>query len=441
MRLFGTDGIRGIAGEALTEELARRVGIAVGEMLRSERLSARVVVGYDTRESSAPLCDALCAGLTEAGCDALRVGVAPTPAIAYLTTRLGAGAGAVISASHNPWEYNGIKVFGHDGKKLTDDREERLEAVILSDVPDRKAQPGKIIDSRDALELYVSYLLRASGASLGGLRLGVDLANGATVATAIRALEAVGAECIPLSDAPSGRNINDGCGSTHVEALARKVTALGLDCGIAFDGDGDRLIAVDEAGREVNGDRILGIIAPALAASGRLKRRTVVGTVMTNPGLTSYLEALGITTVRAKVGDRYVSEMMDELDSDLGGESSGHIIFRELMTTGDGLLTALILLRTVRESGLSLSELADLVPVMPEITVNLPADEEKRSRLRGCSAISDKVKEYGLLLGNKGRAIVRASGTEPCIRVSVSAETEELTGRICTELVRMVEEL
>ncbi len=441
MRLFGTDGIRGIAGKELTEELTRRVGIAVGRMLRDEGLPLRVVVGYDTRESSVPLCNALCAGLTAAGCDALRVGVAPTPAIAYLAARLETGAGVVISASHNPWEYNGIKVFGHDGKKLTDDEENRLEAVILSDEQVVEAHSGQITDARDALELYVSHLLRVSGASLSGLRLGVDLANGATVATAIRALEAVGAECIPLSNIPNGRNINDGCGSTHVEALTRTVIALGLDCGIAFDGDGDRLIAVDGSGREVNGDRILGIIAPALAESGKLKSRTVVGTVMTNPGLSSYLEARGIKTARARVGDRYVSEMMEELGCSLGGESSGHIIFRELMTTGDGLLTSLILLHTVRESGLSLSELADLVPVMPEMTVNLPADEEKRSRLNACSAISDKVKEYERLLGNRGRAVVRTSGTEPCIRVSVSAESEELTGRICAELIRMVEEL
>ena len=441
MKLFGTDGIRGIAGEELCEELARKVGNAVGRMLCEGDLPRLAVIGYDTRESSEWLCSALCSGLTAAGCDALVVGVAPTPTVAYLTTELKAGAGVVISASHNPWEYNGIKIFGHDGRKLPDAWEEQIERSVLYGKEVKGDATGRVKDARGATELYISYALLAAGAELSGMRIGVDLANGATVSTAIRALEAAGAECVVLADKPNGRNINDRCGSTHTESLAHTVTELGLDCGVAFDGDGDRLIAVDGYGREVNGDRILGVIAPSLIARSRARCGTVVGTVMTNPGLTSYLMGLGIRVARSRVGDRFVSELMQGTGAILGGESSGHIIFSELMTTGDGLLTALILLRTVKESGASLSALADRVPIMPERTVSLAADAEKRSRLSTCSAIWDKVREYEHALGDKVLIVVRASGTEPCIRITVSAATAELVDEICSELSRLVESL
>ncbi len=440
MRLFGTDGIRGIAGSELTPELAARLGQMLGRMIYEDGKKREVVIGRDTRLSGDMLEAGLVAGLTSAGCDVIRLGVAPTPTIAYLTVAEGAGAGVVISASHNTYEYNGIKVFGPDGFKLPDEREDTLEEWIKSSQSTQADRIGSAIPARLGLEEYIKRLHSATGVSLFGLRIGVDTANGATCATAVKALRNAGAECVCIGDEPDGRNINDGCGSTDTARLSKLVTDMGLDAGVAFDGDGDRLIAIDERGGTVDGDTILGILAPRLSAQGRLKKNTVVGTVMTNPGLEKYLSRFDIKLLTARVGDKYVLESMEKGGFCLGGEGSGHIIFRELSTTGDGVLTALMLLGEIAHSGKRLSELAAKIPKMPQKTVNIAADKQQKAIFDGDEKIRQILEKYRETLGDRGKLLARVSGTEPCVRITVSADTEELAVGISRELAACISE-
>lgn len=437
-RLFGTDGIRGVANAELTPELALQLGRAVVEVRRAEgRDRPCIAVGRDPRASGEMLEAALIAGVTSAGGDALPLGVTPTPGVALLTGVHGADAGAVLSASHNPVGDNGIKFFGAAGYKLTDAEEDRVEALLGSDGPDRPTGTavGRIRRVEDPLAPYLAHLTAAAGPTrLDGLRVVVDCANGAASAVAPAVLSALGAEVHPIHAEPDGSNINAGCGSTHPEVLAAEVTARGADVGVSFDGDADRLIAVDEHGDVVDGDAILAVLAVALQAEQGLS--SVVTTVMTNLGFKLAMQARGIEVVETKVGDRYVLEAMRAGGHPLGGEQSGHLILAEFATTGDGILSAVRLLSVLARSGRPLSAHAGIVQRLPQVLVNV--DGVDRARLPEDTAVAAAVAAAEARLGSEGRVLVRASGTEPLIRVMVEAATSAQATAVADELAALI---
>ncbi len=431
-KLFGTDGIRGIAGRELDAFLAVRVGMALGEMLKGE-LSPTVIIGMDTRESSEMLSSAVAAGLCSMGCTVSEVGVCSTPAVAFLVKHTGAMAGVMISASHNPYEYNGIKIFGSDGCKLPDEAEKKIERLVFGKVKSCVAGIGRITRNYEFIESYLDYLSEAFGVRLDGMKIAADCANGSASVTAERLFANLGAECYMIGDSPNGVNINKDCGSPSLDALKETVLSNGCDVGIAFDGDGDRCIAIDRYGREVDGDYIMAILALKLKNEGRLAKNTVVGTVMTNLGLRKFCEENGVNFVASAVGDRYVLEIMQKEGYSFGGEQSGHIILGDIATTGDGQLTALALLSHIQESGKDLHTLASFMKKHPQYTVNIGAEGEKKALLKSSTEIGDIVKNAEGLLGNTGRILVRASGTEPLIRVMVESEDNEAAKKICEQ--------
>jgi phosphoglucosamine mutase len=443
-RLFGTDGVRGIANENLDTELAMRIGKALGTVLsEGQRVRPRVFIGMDTRISSEMLVSAISAGLCSSGCDTMLLGVVTTPAVAYLVKKKGARAGVMISASHNSFEFNGIKIFGEDGFKLSDELEELIESIVLDNSPPpRVASPREIGTSSYDAELkdeYAEYLKSAFGKSLSGLRVGIDCAQGSAYAFAEDVFASLGAECHILSDTPDGININDGCGSTHLSALKELVVREGLDVGVAFDGDADRCLAVDEGGREVDGDFIMAILALSLKDKGKLAKNTVVGTVMTNLGFIRFCKAWDINYISAKVGDRYVLELLNQEGYSFGGEQSGHIIFRDLATTGDGILTAIALLSHIKESGKSLSTLSAVMKKYPQYTLNLPADSGDKTTFLVDSEIKREILRAEEEIGD-GRLVIRPSGTEPLIRIMAEGEDSELIKKICKDLSEKIKE-
>ena len=429
--LFGTDGVRGVANDGLTPELAFRLGRCGAAVLagegEAERRRLPVIVGRDTRRSGDLLEAALAAGVASAGLDVLRVGVLPTPGVAYLTRTLGAAFGVMISASHNPAEDNGIKFFSADGYKLPDETEARIEALVGSapgqirfDPADGLPRPvaagvGRILPGEDRAEAYARFLAETAGVSLEGLRLVVDCAHGAAYRLAPQVLRSLGADVIVLSDAPDGMNINVGCGSTHPELMLAAVREHGADAGLAHDGDADRVIMADAQGNLVDGDAILAICARHLAAQGRLRNRAVAATVYSNLGLKWALREAGVDVVETSPGDRYVLEAMRERDLVLGGEQSGHVIFLEHNTTGDGLLTALQVLKVMRETGQPLAALAAQMPRVPQILTKVPVRDKQA--FAGNQRIQEVIRAVQAELGAEGRLLVRPSGTEPVIRV------------------------
>ena len=443
-RLFGTDGVRGIANEELSCERATQIGRALGTVLSSRhKYRPKVLIGMDTRLSSPMLASAIAAGLCSAGSDVIGLGVVPTPAVAYLVGKYQAKAGVMISASHNPFPYNGIKIFGDTGYKLSDELEELIESIVLDNTPPcRPAEAdhiGHYETKSNALQDYLSHLKATTNTSLSGMRLVIDCANGAASATARALFEGLGAECTLLSDAPDGKNINDQCGSTNMKALSACVVKTGAAVGLAFDGDADRFLAVDEKGNEVDGDFIMAILARHLKASGRLKGNTVVGTVMTNYGFTKFCEREDIRYIAAKVGDRYVLEMLNQEGYVFGGEQSGHIIFREFATTGDGQLTAVQLLSYMKESGRPLSELRRVMQKYPQCTVNVNADPSDKINFFTDEEIGRILRDAEKEIGDSGRIVVRPSGTEPVIRVMVESESEAQTERIAKSTAKAIE--
>jgi phosphoglucosamine mutase len=421
-RLFGTDGIRGIAGEDLTEDLARDVGRAVAVVLHDhgdER--PRVILGRDTRESGPVLEAAIAEGIRAAGGDVLLAGVLTTPGVAYLTTALGASSGIVISASHNPPEYNGIKVFGASGYKLSDELEDEVERLVRRGPPTGRS--GTVEELDEATERYVGHLVEAAGGRLEGLRVVVDCANGAAVAAAPATLGRLGADVVSMFDAPDGRNINVGCGATHPDVVGAGVRERGADAGVAHDGDADRAMFADSVGALVDGDHVLAACAVAMKREGRLARNIVVTTVMANIGFHKAMRDAGIEVVTTKVGDRYVLEAMLETGAVLGGEQSGHLIFREHATTGDGILTAVKFLSLAASSGTSVAELATVMRRYPQVLENVHV--EHPAALEDAPEVWDAVRSAERALGEGGRVLVRPSGTEPLVRVMVEAETEE----------------
>lgn len=445
-KLFGTDGIRGVVNETLDAKLAFRIGQSAALCLaESKGKRPTVAVGMDTRISSDMLEHALIAGLCTSGADVVRLGVIPTPAVAYLTVRLGADAGVVISASHNPFEHNGIKMFSDAGFKLNDALEAEIEEKILQDgdLPVKThGEIGVVRDGAAYAELYLDHLA-STVENLSGLRIAVDCANGAASATARRLFDRFSLSTTYLNDAPNGVNINCGCGSTHLEGLIHAVREGNFDLGIAFDGDADRCLAVDETGAVVDGDRIMAICALYLKERGELRNNGFVATVMSNLGLHKFAAQEGLNLLCSSVGDRNVLELMQKEGLCLGGEQSGHVIFLDHVTTGDGQLTALQLLRIVCGTGKKLSELSARVRQYPQTLINVPGPHEnmKKDALISDPALQKAIREAEAELRGDGRILVRPSGTEALIRVMVEAGTEELAGSVAQRVVKTVESL
>jgi len=439
LSLFGTDGIRGLANVDLTAELALDVAVAAAHILvENSNDRPRAIVGQDSRASGEFLEASVVAGLTSAGVDVYRVGVVPTPAVAYLVASTGADLGVMISASHNPMPDNGIKLFQRGGEKLADEVEALVEARIGE--PWQRptgAAVGRVINDDQLVDKYIEHLLSTIDVSLSGLKVVVDCANGASSFTAPVALSRAGAEVIAIANTPDGWNINDGVGSTHLDYLRNAVLKNGADVGIAHDGDADRCLAIDATGAEIDGDVIMAILAKGFKAQGKLKANTIVGTVMSNLGFMHAMAESGIEVVTTAVGDRYVLEAILQSDFNLGGEQSGHVIMRDYANTGDGLLTALQLLAEVKRSGQTLQELSRVMVRFPQVLINVK--NVAKERLATSNAITDAVKAAEVELGSNGRVLLRASGTEPLVRVMVEAQSDAVAQSVATKLAQVVE--
>lgn len=426
-RLFGTDGVRGIANTELTVELATGIGRAAALVLAKDgRRRPLFVIGQDTRLSSSMLESALIAGLCSVGADVLRLGVIPTPAVAYLVGKYKADAGMMISASHNPAEFNGIKIFSGEGQKLPDALEEEIEALVLDEETDFPtpvgAELGKVTVATSAVKDYIDHLKSTVLYALDGVEVAVDCAGGAAAVTAAQLFRELGATAHILFDTPDGVNINDHCGSTHLEALSQYVVDHGLSIGVAFDGDADRCLCVDQDGQVVDGDQMMAICAIDLKERGKLMANTVVGTIMTNFGFGKFCDDNDLRFIATKVGDRFVLEEMLLGDFSFGGEQSGHIIFRDFATTGDGQLTAIQLLSYLKRSGITLREAASIMKRYPQLSINVAVSAEGKVQFYTNSKIKSAINSAKKVLGKGGRLVVRPSGTEPLIRVMAEGD-------------------
>lgn len=445
-RLFGTDGIRGIANKELTAELAFKTG-QCGAYVLTKHTSKRprILIGKDTRKSGDMLEAALTAGLCSVGAKVIPLGIIPTPAVAYLTRLYKADAGVVISASHNPCEYNGIKFFNGDGYKLSDGIEEEIEAYILGEkqlgeLPTH-GQVGYVSMNHNAVEDYVSFACSTIDCRLDGLKVAIDCANGASYQTAFKALNKLGANVEAIHNTPDGININHKCGSTHMESLQSYTTSIGADVGLAFDGDADRLLAVDENGKLIDGDQIMAVCADYMRQTGTLKQNTLVATVMSNLGLFIAGEKMGINIPRTKVGDRYVLEEMLKNGYNIGGEQSGHIIFLDHNTTGDGLVSALQFLAVLKKTGKKASEAAGIVEVMPQVLCNAKVKLENKDKYMENPEIAAACNALEEEFAGEGRVLIRASGTEPLVRVMIEGKDKAVIEKKAKELAGMIEKI
>ncbi len=444
-RLFGTDGIRGVANRDLSVELASQIGTALAMILREELdHKPRVFVGKDTRASSDMIESALVAGLCAGGADAVSLGVVPTPAVAYLTTLFGMDGGVMISASHNPYPYNGIKIFGAGGYKLTDQQENQMEEIILDHSVPQALAPAQLVGRHthreDLAQDYVRYVAGTVPGGVGGIRVLVDCAHGSASATARALFDLVGARAEIVNASPSGLNVNEACGSTHVENLAKQVVEGGYQLGVAFDGDADRCLAVDELGRVVNGDQLIAVFAKDMKDRGVLEKNTVVATVMSNLGFFQFAGRQGLDTRATKVGDRYVLETMVKEGFNMGGEQSGHIIFSDYMTTGDGQLSAVQLLAVMARTGEPLSRLTRVITILPQVLLNMEATVDMKAGLAESLELTRAVRLCEEQLGDRGRILIRPSGTEPLIRVMVEGEDQQEIEAIAQRVAEAIRE-
>lgn len=442
-RMFGTDGVRGVAGTELTIELATKLGQAGAYVLTKEKShKPTIMVGCDTRISGGMLANALMAGICSVGANAIYVGVAPTPAIAYLTRKHKVDAGVVISASHNPMEFNGIKFFNGEGYKLSDELEDEIEALIRNDMKDidfpTGAGIGKIDYRFDIVDEYVEFEKETVPVDLSGLKIVIDCAEGASSYTSVKALKDLGADLIAIHTEPDGTNINADCGSTHMDELKARVVSEKADAGIAFDGDADRMLAVDENGKMVDGDEIMAICGNYLKSKGRLAKDTIVVTVMTNLGFSIMGKEQDINIEKTKVGDRYVLENMKENGYNLGGEQSGHVIFLDDNTTGDGLLSALHLLQVMVDTGKPLSELAKVMEVLPQALVNAKVPNNKKESYMEYSDIAEAIAELEKKFAGEGRVLIRPSGTEPLVRVMIEGKDQKVIDEEAHKLAELI---
>lgn len=444
-RLFGTDGVRGVANEELTCELAFQLGKACAYILAEQSESdPRIVIGKDTRRSGDMLEKALIAGICSAGAQAICLGVISTPAVAHLTREYKADAGVVISASHNPAEFNGIKIFDRNGYKLSDSLEERIEAIILDNAEELPnpvgGKVGTVAEKKEAKEDYISFLKNSVNTSFEGLKIAIDCANGAAYETAPRVFRELGADVIVINNTPNGLNINCKCGSTHMEMLKSVVLENKCDLGIAFDGDADRVLAVDSEGNFIDGDRIIGIIGLELKRQNKLPGNSVVVTVMSNLGLDIMAREHGLSLEKTTVGDRYVLEQMLKNGHILGGEQSGHIIMLNFNTTGDGQLTALQLVQIVKNTGKSLAELASVMKVYPQVLKNAKVKNENKFTYMDDPEIAARCKELEETFHGEGRVLIRPSGTEPLVRVMIEGKEHDFITKKAEELANFIEQ-
>ena len=441
-RMFGTDGVRGIANTELTADLAYALGRAGAFVLTEGTHKPKILVAKDTRISGDMLEAALVAGILSVGAEAVILGVVPTPAVAHLTRKYNADAGVMISASHNPVEYNGIKFFDGRGYKLSDELEDQIQAVIegnFADVPSPVGGAvGRSYTEETALREYIDYAMGTIKTDLKGLRVALDCANGAAYKAAVKAFRALGARVYVINDNPDGNNINENCGSTHMEELMDYVVRKNCDIGFAFDGDADRCLAVDEKGNMINGDFLLTICAKALKEAEKLNDDTLVVTVMSNLGLDIAAKREGINLVKTKVGDRYVLEEMLKKNYILGGEQSGHIIFLDHNTTGDGLVTALQIAAILKESGKTFSELAGVMKELPQVLVNAKVPNEKKNIYLEDAEIIEAINAVEAKLNGVGRVLIRPSGTEPLVRVMLEGENQEEINEMANSLVDLI---
>lgn len=440
-KYFGTDGIRGIAGESLTADLSFKVGKALGKLLTEKKEHPKVIIGRDTRISCDMIEHALSAGLTSTGVHVMTVGIIPTPAIAYLTKTIETDSGIMISASHNPYQDNGIKIFGPDGFKLTDEQELEIEHLIDNSDEIKNAsfeKIGKLYGANELSQKYVQHIKQSISGDLSGIKIALDCANGATTGVAPFIFGDLEADIETIGCQPNGININDNVGSTKINTIVEFVKNNDIDMGFAFDGDGDRVLAVDAKGNIVDGDKIMFILAKHLKNQGELKDNMVVSTVMSNIGFYKAIDEHGLQSVKTAVGDRYVVEEMRNNDYSLGGEQSGHIILMNYATTGDGILTAVKLADIIKSSGKSLEELANEVSIYPQKLVNIKVIDKKTAMED--SEILDECKKVEKELEGNGRILLRASGTENLIRVMVEASSDELTDKYCEQVARIVRE-
>lgn len=443
-RLFGTDGVRGVANKELTPLLAMQLGQAGASVLTKETShKPTIMVGCDTRISGDMLANALMAGVCSVGANAVYVGVVPTPAVAYLTRKNHMDAGVVISASHNPVEFNGIKFFDANGYKLPDAMEDEIEAIIKNDMKDLAFPTGTEIGSityrTDAREDYVKHATEAIPVDLHGMKIVADCAEGASYYTSVEALKLLGADVVAIHNNPDGTNINAGCGSTHMEELMERVKEEKADVGLAFDGDADRLLAVDEKGNKVDGDQIMGIVGNYLKEKKKLKKDTIVATVMSNLGFFLMGEKQGIHMEQTKVGDRYVLERMRQIGANLGGEQSGHVIFLDENTTGDGLLSALHLLQVLVDTKKPLSELATIMEVLPQALVNAKVPNDKKNSYMENPQIADAIDALTKKFAGEGRVLIRPSGTEPLVRVMIEGRDQNRIQEEAEKLAALIE--
>lgn len=440
-KYFGTDGIRGIAGESLTADLSFKVGKALGKLLTEKKEHPKVVIGRDTRISCDMIEQALTAGLTSTGVNVMTVGTIPTPAIAYLTKTIETDSGIMISASHNPYQDNGIKIFGPDGFKLTDEQELEIESLIDNSEQIKNAsfeKIGKVYSGNELTQKYVQHIKQSITGDLSDIKIALDCANGATTGVAPFIFGDLEADIETIGCQPNGININDNVGSTKIETISEFVKENNVDVGFAFDGDGDRVLAVDAKGHVVDGDKIMFILAKHLKEQGELKDNMVVSTVMSNIGFYKAIEENGLQSVKTAVGDRYVVEEMRKNDYSLGGEQSGHIVMMNYATTGDGILTAVKLADIIKTSGKSLEELASEVNIYPQKLVNIKV-VDKKTAMEDSEILAECEKVEKELEGN-GRILLRASGTENLIRVMVEASSNELTDKYCEQVAKIVRE-
>lgn len=444
-KLFGTDGVRGIANTELTGELAYNLGRAGAYVLTKEKAHApRILVGMDTRISGDMLESALVAGMCSVGAHAVLAGVIPTPAVAYLVRKYKFDAGVVISASHNPMEYNGIKFFNSNGYKLRDELENEIEDILLNNMDVLPQPTGSTVGtkslSEDAIEDYITFLTKSTNVKLNGIKVALDCANGASYKAGPIAILNLGASMCIIHNEPDGTNINANCGSTHIGDLKKFVVENGADIGFAFDGDADRCLAVDEKGNLIDGDKILAICGLNMKKKGILKNDTIVGTVMTNLGLNIMAKENGLNIEQTNVGDRYVLERMIEKDYNLGGEQSGHIIFLDHNTTGDGILTAIQLLTVLKESGKKASELASVMEQMPQVLVNARVNNAKKNSYMDVAEIKDAIDALSAKFENEGRVLIRTSGTEPLVRVMIEGKDINVMQQEAEKLAKLIEE-
>ncbi len=444
-KYFGTDGVRGVANTELTPEFVYKLGRAGAYVLTKETSHApKIIVGMDTRMSGDMLESALIAGICSVGAHAVSLGIIPTPAVAHLVRQYNADAGVMISASHNPVKDNGIKFFNNKGFKLADEIENEIENVIDNCIESIPRPIGIEVGTKkaalDALDDYILFLSNTCPVRLNGIRVAVDCANGATYKAAPIVLHELGAEVLAIHREPDGTNINKNCGSTHMEDLIKFVKENNVDLGIAFDGDGDRCLAVDGNGEFVDGDKIMAICADELKKEGKLKNDSLVATVMSNLGLFIMGKEKGINIERTKVGDRYVLERMLERKDCLGGEQSGHIIFLDYNTTGDGILTAIQLLAIIKKTGKSLSELTKIMETLPQVLINAEVDNSKKNDYLEDNIIKEEIDKLEKMFEGEGRVLIRPSGTEPIVRVMIEGRDKDVIEREAKKLALLIEE-